>query len=367
MLVIPTLARGGSERVASHLSRAWSHSHAVQTVCFDASSPAYATGGRLIDLALPGGGGTCAKALNALRRCVALMRLLRRRRPDLVVAFTETAGLPTVIACLATRSLQRLVVSVRLHPAAATRIEHSVMRVAYRLPHRVVAASRGIRRHLVAVTALPPRRVVFLPNPVDLETLGRVQALPSPPPGPFVLAASRLQEIKRLDTLIAAVASLEREDLHLVILGDGPERERLLAEGRRHGLLDRLHLPGASDTPWAWMAACSCFVLCSRNEGWPNALAEAMALGRPCVATDCPSGPRELIRHPTLGSLVPVGDVTALAQAIRWVLERPSDAHQMGAAAARRMQELALAPTAARWLDLVGHTPRGRRSRTCAE
>ena len=99
-------------------------------------------------------------------------------------------------------------------------------------------------------------------------------------------------------------------------LGEGPERAAIEARIRRHGLDDSVALPGFVDNPYACMARAGVVALSSRWEGLPTVLIESLAVGTPVVSTDCPSGPREILRDGALGTLVPTGDVSALASAI---------------------------------------------------
>ena len=87
------------------------------------------------------------------------------------------------------------------------------------------------------------------------------------------------------------------------------------------GLEQDVSLPGFVMNPYAYMARASVFVLSSRWEGLPTVLIEALCCGSPVVSTDCPSGPREILRHGKYGPLVPVANADALARAIEMTLE----------------------------------------------
>lgn len=348
LLVIPTLNRGGAERVVSVLSQSWARRHTVTVACFDCREHAYPIGGRLVDFDLPGGPGYVAKGIGMLRRACSLLQLIAKSRFHRIIAFTEAANLPTLLACLILGRQRRLWVSVRESATTIPRPERWLMRLLYNLPAGIVAPSRGVARGLVGTIGLRATRIRTLPNPLD-PTMRQVT--PVPVPRPFLLAAGRLVAVKDFAGVIAAFARIaSTHDLDLVILGEGPLRSALETAAHDLHISGRVRLVGAQAEPWAWMAACTIFVLGSRHEGWPNALAEALALGRPCVATDCDAGPRELIRDGYDGLLVPVGDPVAMAEAFLRLLNDPVLASHLGAAAAKRMEAFATQHGAEAWL-----------------
>jgi glycosyltransferase involved in cell wall biosynthesis len=142
---------------------------------------------------------------------------------------------------------------------------------------------------------------------------------------PVIVTAGRLAPEKAQHVLIDAFAQLRAQgtDARLVILGEGPERERLTRRIAEKGLEAHVRLPGWADNPYAWMSRSALCVLPSEFEGLPNTLIEAMACGCPVVATDCPGGTREILDNGRYGSLVPVGDAAALANAMARTLAAP--------------------------------------------
>ena len=140
---------------------------------------------------------------------------------------------------------------------------------------------------------------------------------------PVILSAGRFTEQKDFSTLVKAfVLVADRQPSRLVILGEGRERKKLERLVRELGLVDRVSFPGWIENPFALMARASLFVVSSRYEGFSRVLVEALACGCPCVSTDCPAGPAEILDNGRIGPLVPVGDERALASAMLRVLER---------------------------------------------
>lgn len=177
-----------------------------------------------------------------------------------------------------------------------------------------VAMGEAMREEAIRVARLDPASVDVVPDPLpQAAPSGPVPGLPD---GPFVLGVGRLNPQKRWDRLIGSIARLPA--LHLVILGDGPERAKLEALAVRLGIADRVHLPGHSGDPLAAMRAARVVALTSDFEGIPAVLREALSVGTPVVATDSAVSIRDIV-GPHQGSVVPIGDAAALdAALIRW-------------------------------------------------
>jgi len=140
----------------------------------------------------------------------------------------------------------------------------------------------------------------------------------------MILGVGRLTAQKDFITLLRAFARLrQRQPVRLVILGEGEARGELEALSEQLGVSEDVALPGFRSNAMAYMARSAVFALSSAWEGLPTVLIEALASGTRVVATDCPSGPREILQGGRLGALVPVGDAEALAEAVSAALNHP--------------------------------------------
>ena len=273
-----------------------------------------------------------------VRSIPALARYLRRERPvALLSALTHVNVAAFLATCLAGHRC-RIVVSERTTISQeSAEIKAFSVRAAYRLvpwvysrADGIVTVSQGAAEDLAHYCKLPIDRVEVINNPVVGPTLAQRAAEPLDHPWfaagepPVVLCVGRLNPEKEFGTVVRAVAELATQrPVRLMILGAGRERAALEALVDELGVRDCVQLPGFAANPYAYMARAAVLALSSRWEGSPNVLVEAMALGTPVVATDCRSGPAELLEGGRYGPLVTVGDAAGMAAAIGQMLDAP--------------------------------------------
>ncbi len=207
-------------------------------------------------------------------------------------------------------------------------------RMQFGLMDGVIAVSHELADDLRNHARVGASRISVIPNGVDIDAITRSAEAPVSHPWftagalPVVIAVGRLCAQKDFSTLIRAFAIARRtRPMRLVILGDGPatEHARLLELAQALGVETDLWLGGHQANPHAFVARAALSVLSSRWEGASNVLIEALACGTPIVATACPTGVREVLTE-TCGTLVPVGDVGAMAKAMLARLDAPRNA-----------------------------------------
>lgn len=331
-LFLPHAGGGGAERVGVTLAGTMARRGlAVSLVLARAEGeylPALDPAVELVDLHAP----------RTLAAAPALTRWLRAARPDVLLAGLSHANVVAVLARAAARTGTRLVLweqntlTPKVHMARRRRTRlfmTPAIRATYRAADGLVAVSAGVAEDLAATLSLPAGRVRVVANPAVTADLAVRAARPlddpwfAPGAPPVILSVGRLEAHKRLDLLLDAVAPLVRErSARVLILGEGVQRSALQRRVRELGLSPGVRMPGFVD-PYPCMARAAVYVLASDHEGLPTALIEALALGTPVVATDCPSGPREILAGGRHGRLVPTGDAPGLRAAIRAALADP--------------------------------------------
>jgi glycosyltransferase involved in cell wall biosynthesis len=185
----------------------------------------------------------------------------------------------------------------------------------------------------------------------------------SPGPGPYTVGTvARLDRWKGIDLLVRAAAALD-EDVRVVVIGDGDQRDALQRLGDELGLRDRLELRGWRSDAMAEVArTCHVFVLPSRLEAFPLTVLEAMAWGVPVVATDVGST-AESVRGGLTGELVPPDDVEELAAALARLRDPALRTDRREAARALVAEEFTAARMARRYEALYREVSAGRRRR----
>lgn len=325
-IYLPSLSGGGAERAMLNLAHGVAEQgYSVDLVLALAKGPYLSEvydSVRLVDL----------KASRVLTSLPALARYLRREQPELLVSALDYASIIAIWARRLAGLPIRIVVneqntisiSARQSPRILERMVPRLARHFYPWADHLTGNSQGVADDLIQVTGLPQERIKVLYNPVVTPELREKIRAPLAHPWfeagqpPVVLAVGRLRKQKDFPTLLRAFA-LVRQDrsARLLILGEGPDRSALEALVNQLGLKYDVAMPGFVENPYAYMSRASLYVLSSRWEGLPTVLIEALYCGPPVIASDCPSGPREILGNGQHGTLVPVGDIKALSQAIK--------------------------------------------------
>jgi glycosyltransferase involved in cell wall biosynthesis len=294
-----------------------------------------------------------------------LIRYLRIHRPAVLMADKDRVNRTALLArALSGRDLRlvlRLGTTVSRNLASRSGfdrfIQRNSMKYLYRHADALLVPSFGAAEDFSEYVGFDRSRIIVVPSPIITpryyELLEQPLEHPWFRPGepPVILGVGELCRRKDFATLIRAFARLaDRSDHRLVILGEGRARARLEEEVRRLNLTHRVLLPGFVGNPYPYMKAASLFVLSSLWEGLGAVIVEALAAGTPVVATDCPSGPRELLAGLPGDPLAEPGDEAGLAEAMARQLDQPPPPQQLHAA----VSDYGLESSVTRYLAALG-------------
>lgn len=340
---------GGAERVIAQLANIFCD-RGIETIIatLDNEEIFYRLDERI--MIHPIGRQSARAYVDKFKRYRALRQYIIKEKPDIVLAMPEEIGIFVIPALLGTKV--PVVVSERNNPYVMP--WKKVTRLMRRLFYPFAAGF--IFQTKQAAGFFSPRirsRGIILPNPLDL---GRI---PEPHRGERrkeIVGAGRLEKQKNFELLIKAFARFYENhgDYKLTIYGEGRQRKEL--EDLAAALLpkDACSLPGNTTELLERMKGAAMFVLSSDYEGMPNVLIEAMAMGMPVIATNCPAGgPAELIKHGENGMLVPVGDVDRLCKTMQMIAEDAGLADKLGHKAAVIKERLDAEVVAARWREYL--------------
>ena len=277
----------------------------------------------------------------ALSSLPGLVKYLKQQRPNTLVSAQYYINVIAVWAKSLAGVSTKVVVTERLATSRALaysgklkdKLLPVLMRRAYLKANAIVAISKGAAKDLANLVKLPAERIIVIYNPAFDNNIVEKAAEPVDHPWfsdkqrPIILGAGRLTGQKDFATLLRAFALVrKRMDARLVILGEGERRGELEDLAKHLGISEDIALPGFMDNPYKYMAKATLFILSSVYEGMPNVLIEALAVGTPAIATDCPSGPCEILPE---SALVSVCDYKAMAEKITNLLKDPQQASQI--------------------------------------
>lgn len=375
-LVISSLGAGGAERVLSTMAGHWAERDwSVTFVTLDSTTTDFYQLHPAVNRI----------ALNAIRvsptlwralssnaeRVMRLRHAIRVSQPEVVISFMTSTN---VLTLLATRTERvPVIVSERADPSRfpLSPAWARLRRFTYPWADAVVVQTPEVRRW--AEGFLRPEAVTVIPNfvvtpPPEVranDAAAGTSGLTAKASLRQVVGVGRLDDQKGFDLLIRAFAECRRgrPGWQLTILGDGEKRGEFEALAQQLGVASEVRFPGRVVAPATYLREADLFVLSSRYEGFPNALLEAMAVGLPVIATDCPSGPAHIVRNGVDGILVPTEDVGALAAAMAALMDDEPRRKEMGERATSVTERFDIGRIMATWEALLNEVT-GTRSPT---
>jgi glycosyltransferase involved in cell wall biosynthesis len=272
--------------------------------------------------------------LSFLKSVFKLYMIIKKEMPDVVVGFLDHANL----AVLLTKKLIRnkkicWIISERNLPLAQAsslkfaKVRILLIRLFYKTADKIIANTSHAKDELIKIFNIHPEKIVVIHNPIEIE---KIYSLAKHNPNDLIrkndeyvlISVGRLTKQKGYPFLLRAFADvLKKFKCRLIILGEGEEREQIEKLIKDLNLETNVVLMGSVGNPYPYIIKSDIFVMSSLWEGFPNALLEAMALGKPIIATKCNKDIESIVKDGKNGFLVPPGDVKSLRDAIIKLLQ----------------------------------------------
>ena len=328
MFYVSSLAKGGAERVLLIVAGYLTRYYKVIVLTDSIAEIEYELPKQVERIVVPPiKKNRFGRAIGALERLANIRRECKRQSPDVVIVFMEKAIPRMVLALLLTNI--PVIGAIRGNPGVifASKGKRTYANITYRLLNKVVLQTSQQKE--IFGTWIDKKSLI-IPNPINEEFCVE----------PYyglrenrIVSVGGLARRKNQAVMIEAFSKIADKypEMTLTIYGEGDLRESLESQIRSLNLVNRIHLPGTVGNVKEEIRKSKIFIMTSVDEGIPNALMEAMALGLPVIATDCPcGGPAYLIENEVNGLLIPMNNVTAAADAITQLLDHEDEAEKMG-------------------------------------
>ncbi|MGB2783620.1 MAG: glycosyltransferase [Atribacterota bacterium] len=282
------------------------------------------------------------KTSNSFKIFFKIIRYFRKEKPDIFISTFPRFNIINIIAKIFSKVKTKIIITERTtfsllsttaetfsHRLIARFLLPSLIRFIYPKADVIVCISKGIAHDISKIIRYADNKIRVIYNPVTDERIYKLAKESvkytwfSNLEIPVILSVGRLIKAKDYPNLLQSFSLvLQKQPAHLVILGEGTEKEKLKRVAQKLGIFKNVAFLGFQKNPYKYMARCSVFVLSSYREGFGDVLVEAMACGVPVVSTNCP-GPKDIIESGKNGILVPIDNKKALAEAILKVLNNP--------------------------------------------
>jgi GalNAc-alpha-(1->4)-GalNAc-alpha-(1->3)-diNAcBac-PP-undecaprenol alpha-1,4-N-acetyl-D-galactosaminyltransferase len=355
--ILPSLQSGGAERVMSILANAWCEQNtkvSILTFEYKTSSPFYKLDSRIEVLHL-GIASPSSSFLNAcknnLRTLFVLRKEIQKQSPSHIISFLDKTNIRVLFATIGLS----IPVIVSEHSVPGERrlgiLWETLRLLSYSLATKIILLSKSIESFFPLFLQ---KKCSIIPNPVLGPDLGSPELKL---PENTILSLGRFSREKCFPLLIEAFAQIAKNypDWSLVIIGDGPEREKLEKQILQSNLSERILLPGKITFPTRVMQHAKFFVSTSFVEGFPMAVCEAMSCGVPVIATKSRGAIEEIITHGKNGLLIERNSIEELVAQLKLLIENPSLRGTLGTSAKDITNRYSLSSVLALWNEILEH------------
>jgi glycosyltransferase involved in cell wall biosynthesis len=337
---IPTLSGGGAERVMSELSSNMPDSVDQTMVLFE-KKITYPYKGRIAVLGdtADGSKNLILKLFDIVKRVNRFRKIVDDVKPDIVISALQANTINVLVKVLFSGKY-RVILTQHSFTSKNDRVVEGLygffnkmsVKKLYNKADKIIAVSNEVKKDLVNNFNVMPDKIMVISNPVDIKKIisladEEVDHFWFKEDIPIIVNMGRLSKEKNQKSLLYLLAKL-RKDMRcrLLIIGDGELKDELIRLAKNLKVEDDVLFLGFVPNPFKYIAKATVFVFPSIWEGFPMAMIEAMAVGCPVAASDCMSGPREILasEEEKCGVIFPMGDDAAMEKEVRLLIAEPS-------------------------------------------
>lgn len=325
-LYIPNLNTGGAEKVFVNLANS------------------FCSKGYNVDILLTNEEGDFLKELNPKIKVIELSskrvlldffklsRYMKAEKPDVLMSALNHCNVLAALSSVVFNFNDKTFITIHSNLSETFKesgyfnsiLTKLFMSLTFRYVSGAICVSQGVKKDFTSLFPQMEKKTTYIYNPFDIKLIEQKAKLPSSHPWlrkdrsfKTIISSGRLIKAKDFTTLIQAFALVkDSKNVRLIILGDGPLRNELQTLIEKLNLSSFVDLHGFVENPFALISKSNLFVSSSMREGFSNVILEAMICKTPIVATDCPSGPSEILEDGKWGRLVPINNPEKLANAI---------------------------------------------------
>ncbi|MGB1307695.1 MAG: glycosyltransferase [Oceanihabitans sp.] len=348
-IVVDCLSRGGAEKVAAFLSKKLSNEGFQVTVISILDEIEYSYSGRLINL---GENNSSNKKVKQIQKLLKLRKAIKSESFDLIIDFRiRSRPVIELLLYVFVWANQQMVYTMHSHNLSLHIPKGIIFKRLYKKA-KIVVVAKEIKAALIKKYNF--KNISYIPNSINLDYV-RTEALKQDLAGKYIVCVGNLNNNKQQDKLIAiyAKSSLKQKGIKLYLLGEGCNKQKLQAQIAELNLQEHVLLFGFVQNPYPYIKHAMFQVLCSKYEGFPMVLLEALALQTPVVSFNCKSGPSELIQHNKNGLLIEDQDWNALYLAIEQLCNSASDLEKLKQKTLHYLEPFTEAENYKAWLKII--------------
>ena len=310
--LIPSLGTGGAERVVVSLANKFSYKYEVFLLVFTETETVYIIDESVNIIYLKGKDSPSSSFIHAIKSNIfyvkKIFKTVNKNKIEILIGFTTSVNILTIISSKILNKPH--LISERNNPKVyVPNIFWRTLRILlYPFTDRLIVQTNLIKGFYQGF--IKDSKIDIIPNPVDEILLSkRLEYIKR---DNVILSVGRLDENKNQKLLIEAFGNLNPTNWKMILVGDGILRENYRKLVKDLGIEHRVEFVGNVQNIWDYYNQAKIFAFTSNSEGFPNSLLEAMSFGLPCISTDCPSGPSEIIINDENGYLIEVNNVEQL-------------------------------------------------------